>query len=101
MAKVIARRKSAPMTLPLAALAGFAPLVSRTVTGFQSGGLPTATHEVVAGLTGYQMDDGQWNVNNMRYGTFPILLGLLVHKLATRLGVNRALGRARVPFLRV
>jgi hypothetical protein len=47
------------------------------------------------------------NVSNKFYpnlmwgGTFPLILGLIVHKVASIAGVNRALATAGIPFVRI
>lgn len=108
--RVYLRRRSSKrsFTLPLAAIAGFVPVLNGTVQksrehGFtgHDGGLSFATRS----LTGYNYDEGVGPVgfywSHLRSGAVPILAGLLVHKAASMLGINRALGRARVPFIRL
>lgn len=101
MAKAKAHRRRAGMTVPLAVLAGFAPLGVSTIEGFKQNGAEGAMHYAVAGLTGWDTRTNKWELAYMTRGTIPIVLGFLVHYAASRLGVNRALGRARVPFLRI
>ncbi|GAI32548.1 unnamed protein product, partial [marine sediment metagenome] len=56
----------------------------------------------VRSLTGYNYETHSWHPTDMRYGLLPILLGMGVHKIVgSKLGVNRALGRAKVPFIRI
>jgi hypothetical protein len=89
------------MTIPLAALAGFVPLAGRAITGYQGNGLYGAMDGVLSGLTGYSSFDKQWHADILMANTGPIVAGILVHKLASKLGINRALSQAGVPFLRV
>jgi hypothetical protein len=96
--------KKAGMTLPLAVLAGFAPLGFGLVSAGKralAGDTAGASQELVIRTTGYNTDTKSWNggVFMQTYG--PILAGLVIHKLAGKLGVNRALAGAGVPFLRV
>jgi hypothetical protein len=104
MAKARAKHRRGGMTIPVAVLAGFAPLglglMSAAKRGL-SGDMAGASQEVVIRTTGYNMDNKTWNGGIFMQSYGPIVAGLLVHKLAGRLGVNRALGRAGVPFLRV
>lgn len=97
-------RGRAKMTLPLAVIAGFAPLamwemrgLKRLMAGDQAGG----TQEMVIRATGYNTDTRafHWDVFMESYG--PILVGFVVHKLASRLGVNRAMAKAGIPFVRI
>ena len=96
-----AHRRSHSMTLPLAVIGGFVPLGMQMYTCLRSGQPDLAGRRLVAGLTGYDYGDGQWKPSEMRYGLAPILGGFLVHKVASRLGINRALAQANVPFVRI
>jgi len=51
--------------------------------------------------TGYSPRSGQWNARGMQGGLLPLLIGFAIHWIAGKLGVNRALGRAGVPILRI
>lgn len=89
------------MTIPVAALAGFVPLTLNVINGAKTGGLNGAGFELTRGLTGYNWQAGRWEWQAMFRGLAPIVAGIAVHKIAGKLGVNRALGRAGVPFLRI
>ena len=96
--------KKAGITIPVAALAGFAPLGfglwnagKRAMAGDTAG----ATQEMVIRTTGYNTDDKEFHGDVFLQTYGPILAGILVHQLASKLGVNRALAKAGVPFLRV
>ena len=95
------RPRRASKTISLAMIAGLAPLTVGTAKVFQASGATAAAYHAVAALTGYRVEDREWKLSHMRTGAFPILAGFLVHKVAGRLGVNRALGRAGIPFVRV
>lgn len=101
MAKKKKSRRSNSFTLNIAAAAGFIPLAKTAWDGYQFGGFPTMLNEVSAAVTGYNPEQRVWRAQTLMKGTVPILIGLAVHKLASRLGVNRMLGRAKVPFARV
>lgn len=52
--------------------------------------------------TGYNPVNGSFSVHNMRDGLVPLAVGALVHKIVGQgLGVNRMLGQARIPVIRV
>ena len=100
------RHHSNGKTIPLALIAGFAPLASQVYTGAFGGtglgwGLQGALKEFTFSTTGYFMDDGKFYWHGLKRGMLPIAIGMIVHWGAKRLGVNRALGRAGVPLLRV
>jgi len=96
------RRRSQGMTVPVAVLAGFAPLAVNTWAGYQNGGVSEAGRRALKGLSGFDYINGELSPSYaLRWGMGPIIGGLLVHKLAGRLGINRMLARSGVPFLRV
>lgn len=104
MARARARAKAhrrAGFTLPVAVVAGFVPLGLNVINGAKTGGINGAGFELVRGTTGYNWQAGRMEWPALVRGMGPILAGILVHKLAGRLGVNRALSRAGVPVLRV
>lgn len=88
-------------TIPLAVVAGFGPMVADVVHGYQTGGLTSASNDLLANVTGYDARAGKWDFALLMKGMGPVLAGMLVHKLAGKLGVNGALARAGVPWLRV
>lgn len=95
------RHHRAGMTVPVAVLAGFGPLLMAGMEGYQYNGFSGVTKRLTLGLTGYNTEDHKWYPGEVLKVAAPIVGGILVHKLAGRLGINRALGRAGVPFLRV
>jgi len=95
------RRRSKAFTVPIAALAGLAPTVIYAADVYSKRGIVPAMSEVVRDWTGYDPETGTWAVWRLKYGLMPAVAGILVHKLAGKVGINRALGRAGVPFLRI
>ncbi len=96
------KRRNPGKTIPLATVAGFAPLVANVVGGWRVGGPEKAMDNLCAGMTGYSFQAGIWSPRYaFAWGIGPILLGAFVSRLAGRFGVNRALGRAGVPYLRI
>lgn len=95
-------RKSGGFTLPLAVVAGFVPAVSSTVTFASQVGWKGALPHISRIMTGYNPDDGKFYPGMMLKGLGPIVLGIGVHKfIGGKLGVNRALAAAKIPFLRL
>lgn len=102
MAKARSRRRSASMTIPLAVVAGFGPIISHTWNGYQQGGLSGALNDLSAYTTGYVPADNQWKASHMIEGLGPVLAGILVHKfIGNKMGVNRMLASAGVPLVRL
>ena len=106
--KAIARRRSysrprvhrkQKFTLPLAVVAGFVPLA---VGVWNRRSSATAIGQYVQGaLTGIDPATGSFNLALLRGGTLPIVGGFAVHKIASMLGINRAIARAGIPVIRI
>jgi hypothetical protein len=95
------RRRRKGFTLPLAVVAGFAPLTIGFINDVKSYGMTGAGAGLSARLTGYNPQVKTWSLWTMKEGLFPIVGGILVHKVAGKLGVNRALGRSGLPWIRI
>lgn len=90
-------RRTRKTTLPLAIIGGMLPVAAGVWSRRTSG---TAIAEYLqAGFTG--VSNGTFNVANLRLGLFPVMAGFIVHSIAGKLGANRALGRARLPLIRI
>jgi len=94
-------RSKSKTTIPLAVVAGFVPLATFAYEGYQAGGLYNAAARVAQRLTGYDSTYRVFIPAELMKGWGPILAGFGVHWLASRIGINRALGRAGVPLLRL
>jgi len=95
-------RRRAGMTVPVAIAAGFVPMVSDVLSAYRIGGGEAALGHVSLCTTGYDPADGKWKpmfAFQKLYG--PLLAGMIVHKVAGKLGINRALGKAGIPLLRI
>jgi len=80
MAKSKRRYRKPKTTIPVAVVVGGFPLIASVIRGWRN--------ETFRGF--------------MVNGTIPLVAGVLIHKfIGGSLGVNRALGRAHVPFLRI
>jgi hypothetical protein len=86
------------MTIPVAIVAGIVPTVVG-VWNRRSSGEQVAQY-LQAGFTGIGAD-GKFNISNLRAGLMPIVAGFGVHMIASKLGINKAIARARVPFIRI
>ncbi|KKM23371.1 hypothetical protein LCGC14_1615910 [marine sediment metagenome] len=95
------KRRRPRVTFPIAVVAGFIPGAARTLDAFQSTGWRGGTQVMGQAYLGYDWLTGQWHPGTMWYGTAPLVLGIIVHRVAGLLGINRALGQARIPFFRI
>ena len=104
-------KKRRSFTLPIAIVA---PLGASVVTPGKAGwgGSPGehimqgnwkhALNHLVAGWTGYSIPDGgKFDFVNGALYLKMTLAGMAIHWVAGKVGLNRALGRARIPFLRI
>jgi len=57
----------------------------------------------IGAMTGFDPGYGNFNAQRMKRGLVPLIIGAIVHKFVggAPLNVNRALGAARVPFIRI
>lgn len=101
------RSRRANTGVSLAVVGGFVPLVGYTIDGFNRGG-SNMTDKLRNGLrylsmatTGYDFVDKKWYPGEVWKGTVPVLAGVLVHRLASKFGVNRSIARAGIPFVRI
>ena len=96
------RRAHRKFTIPLAMVAGFAPLVIVGVKAFQKAGPTYAVQEMTCALTGYSIPEHKFYPGQMMNGTVPLLLGIILHKVVgSKFGVNKMLAQANVPLLRL
>ena len=95
------RRRSNSFTIPLAVAAPVAYLGIETVQNFTKIGATASMAVLVNQMTGYDPRTKDWKIDRLKYGFLPIVMGVLAHKVAGKLGVNRALGRAGLPFIRI
>jgi hypothetical protein len=93
--------RKAKMTVPLAVVAGFAPGIGYTFTGYKSGGFKGATDSLTYAYAGYNAGTNKFDMKGLSIGLMPVIAGFIVHMLAGRIGVNRAIGRAGIPFIRI
>jgi hypothetical protein len=101
------RRASRKFTLPLAPIAGVIagftmapPGWEAPVTALMRGDMRRFGDAVLANWT-FIGKDGKVDFAGKGIGVKATIIGLVVHKIAGLLGVNRVLGQARVPIVRV
>lgn len=113
MAKAKSRRRYFPrramrrhhkpgMTIPIAVVAGFMPAVNgvwnrRSSLTEISNFLFSSFTGITPGATGVS----GFSFANMMPGLIPVIAGFVAHGLASKLGVNRAIARAGIPFIRI
>jgi len=96
-------RRSRSPKIPMAVVVGTFPLIASIIRGWRAETFRGAGKESLYALTGIDIDNQpHFNPAFMVHGTIPLVGGVLVHKfIGGSLGVNRALGRAHIPFIRI
>ena len=97
-----AKHHARKMTIPIAPIVGIAaaPGTAYTIQKAMTGNV-TATLKAAGSFIGLD-DNGVFQMNILKNNLVPILIGAAVHKfVGGTLGVNRMLGAAKVPILRL
>lgn len=98
-------RRRAKFTIPLAVVAGIAPLAIDAYGWYRAGsptgqGIQQAMGNLIQNLTGYDNNLKQWQFAHLMRGWSPIIAGVIVHKVANRMGINRSIRRF-IPWLSI
>ena len=99
-----ARARVQKTTIPLAMVAGFAPLGMQMFRAGKlalAGRTEDAAHIATIYGAGYDIKNRRIAWNHLMYSYAPVVIGGLMHKVANKMGVNRALAGAGVPFIRI
>lgn len=88
------------ITIPITYVVGMLPLAGRAVELYKLGGVQELKYLSQA-FVPFDLNSKKWFTGDLIYGLYPILGAAVVHKIADKLGVNRALKSAGVPFIRV
>ena len=88
------------MRVPVAVLGGFIPLATKAWGDVQAGGFQGLQNTVPA-IVPYNPATKRFTMAYLHQGLYPIIFGFVVHKIASMMGVNRALSSAGVRWLRI
>jgi hypothetical protein len=89
-------------TLSLAVAAGLAMPASRLINTWRTThDINVVTRETGQFFTGYDWTTGKWSAQSLNFGLMPVAAGVIVHKLAGMIGINRAMANAGIPFIRI
>jgi hypothetical protein len=101
--KVKAKHRKGRPGVSLAIVAGFTPLAVHALSDFRTGGLASLGDGVSRRLTGFGTEGsgGLWEPKYLSQGLLPILGGAVIHKIANRFGVNRAIKSAGLGFISI
>ena len=102
MVKKKSRRRGNRFTLPIAIIAPIASnFATRTWPAIKDGRTDLALTRLTVDYTGYDPKENVWEVKYLKYGTLPLVLGAIVHGLASKMGINRAIARSGLPWIRI
>ncbi len=108
--KMATNRKRRQFTIPAALVSGVAlGFVIKPASNWDSpyeaarrGNWDTAIKNYATNMIGYRADTGAiFDTTIGMKGLWALIGGFIIHKVASMIGLNRALGRARIPYLRV
>lgn len=93
-------------TLSLAVLAGVAVPLADAYTGFQNNGVAGKDGLVAVisrNMTGYDPYNtgAGFQLGYLKRGLLPVAAGVVIHKAANALGINRSLASSGLPFIRI
>jgi len=104
--KVVKRNFTLPAALVSGVALGFVikpdPTWDSPYEAARRGAFDIAIKNYATNMIGYRADTGAiFDTTIGMKGLWALFGGFVIHKLATIVGLNRALGRARIPYLRV
>jgi hypothetical protein len=87
------------MTIPIGIVAGLTPGAIGVWT--RRNNLANAADFVCNAYTGVSPQTGTFNAGSLKYGLLPLVAGFAVHKIASMVGINRAMASAGIPWVRI
>jgi len=98
--KVSRHRKS--FTLPVAVVAGFMPAINGVWNRRSSlNDISNYLFQSFTGITPGATGTSAFQFSNLMGGLIPVIAGFVAHGVASKLGVNRAIARTGIPFIRI
>ena len=92
------RRRRGPRTIPILPLAGLGAAVAEPVRRVVSGDVEGGLIELVQRSTGVCVADGSFNPEWLKSFWVPVIVGIIGHKVANMLGLNRVFSRLPSPL---
>ena len=86
--------------LPLSVMLGFVPITTKGYDAVKANGV-AGFKTLVPYLVPYNPSTNKIDFSQLGNGLYPILAGLFIHKVASMVGINRALSAAKIPFIRI
>ena len=97
-----ARHRRANFTIPLAPVAGLMVGLTPAIEKLIAGQPASALRDVQYRFTPWDPWKRTFSTSGLKTGLYPLIGGIMVHKIFGQwLGINRMLGRAKVPIFRL
>ena len=88
-------------TLPIAPIAGIAYALTPPLLNIVNGQFEAGVDSMLWRFTGFSRTTGKFELAGLMQGFLPIAAGMIAHKAAGILGINRMLASSGVPIVRV
>jgi len=88
-------------TIPVAIFGGLAAGLYDPLREAMAGDFNAAMRTLSWNYSGYNARTGKFEMSGLKRGLLPLILGVIIHKIASQLGVNRVLGQSGIPFIRI
>ncbi|GAH95283.1 unnamed protein product [marine sediment metagenome] len=95
------RRKKNSFTLPLGIVVPMAHIGLHNLEIIKQFGFKTGMEQLMRWFGADIRKKEIFSTEHLQWGLYPFAIGVGVHYAARRLGVNRALSRAGIPFIRI
>lgn len=96
-----ARRRSHGMEIPLAPLAGLMAGTYDLINPLMQGNFRGVGENLAYRYAAYDPWKHKFSMGGLSQGLFPLVAGVMVHKLANKIGVNRLLRSSGIPLIRI
>lgn len=88
-------------TIPLSVVAGIVAGSADAIESAMKGDLNDAAQKLVYRYTGYRMSTKKFELEGLKMGLLPLIAGIAGHKIASWLGLNRAIAQTGIPLIRI
>lgn len=97
------RRAKKKFTIPITMAVPTAMVGIGAIQDFQKLGASEAGDRFLGHMTGFRVRPGNpsFMFERLKYGLLPIMAGMVAHKVAGKLGINKAMASAGIPIIRI
>ncbi len=95
------RRKNGGFRIPITIAGPMLYVANKVKDDYTAGGMDRALRFGMMSFIGLDVADGKFKSVSLRHGLYPLLAGMLVHKGANALGLNRAIAKSGLPWIRI